>query len=144
MRAGENEFTNETPHTPDTARAIRTLYATPDGALWIGYEGLGLGRFKDGEFSRIGGEEGLPDDYISQIIADDDGWLWFGSDHGIFKIRQSELEQVMEGQSDRVRPINYGQNEGARPAWRRISVSCRARCAAATVNYGFRCARRWR
>ena len=113
MRAGENEFINETPRTPDTARAIRTLYATPDGALWIGYEGLGLGRLKDGEFARIGVEQGLSDNYISQIIADDDGWLWFGSDHGIFKIRQSELEQVMEGQSDRVRPINYGQNEGS-------------------------------
>ena len=111
--AGNEGFTNETPRTPDITRAIRCLYATPDGALWIGYEGLGLGRLKDGEYSRIDVEEGLPDNYISQIVADDDGWLWLGSDHGISKIRQSELEEVLDGQSDHVRPINYGQNEGS-------------------------------
>jgi len=113
MRADGDQFVNETQNTPDTGQAIRSLYATPDGALWIGYEGLGLGWLKAGAFARTGVEQGLSDDYISQIIADNNGWFWFGSDHGIFKIRQRELEQVMEGQRDQVRSINYGQkNEG--------------------------------
>lgn len=111
LRVVGDELANETPHTADTGRAIRSLYATPDGALWIGYEGLGLGRLKNGLFARIGTEQGLPDNYLSQIIADEEGWLWFGSDHGIFKIRQPELEQVIEGRSSHVRPIDYGQNE---------------------------------
>ncbi|MGH7990952.1 MAG: ATP-binding protein, partial [Limisphaerales bacterium] len=53
-----------------------------------------------------------PDDYISQIVADGHGWLWFGSDLGIFKIRQRNLEQAMEDNNVRLRPILYGKNEG--------------------------------
>ena len=47
------------------------------------------------------------------MIGDDQGWLWFGSAaHGIFKIRQQQLEQAMEDHKTRLRPILYGRNEG--------------------------------
>jgi signal transduction histidine kinase len=46
------------------------------------------------------------------MVEDDEGWLWFGSDHGIFKVRRLELEQVAEGKLPRVTPIFYGRNEG--------------------------------
>jgi ligand-binding sensor domain-containing protein/signal transduction histidine kinase len=92
--------------------SIRCLYTTPDGSLWIGYAGSGLGRLKNGHFTRITTEQGLYDDYVSQIIADDRGWLWFGADHGIFKIRQRELEAVSEGKAARVRSTHYGRDEG--------------------------------
>jgi signal transduction histidine kinase len=81
--------------------------------LWVGYGGWGLGRLRDNDFAILGTEQGLPDDYISQIVADDLGWLWFGSaEHGIFKIRQLQLEQALEDHTTRLRPILYGRNEG--------------------------------
>jgi len=91
---------------------ILYLYPTTDGSLWIGYEGKGLGRLKDGVFSRISSEQGLSDDYISQIVDDRDGWLWLGGERGIFKVRRTELEMAMNGKIAHVHCINYGKNEG--------------------------------
>ena len=61
---------------------------------------------------RIGSGQGLFDDYISQIVAADDGWFWFGGERGVFKARRNELEFVMNGHAHQVRSIAYGQNEG--------------------------------
>jgi signal transduction histidine kinase/ligand-binding sensor domain-containing protein len=113
LRAEGDHLVDETSRTVASGRAIRSLYATPDGSLWLGYGGWGLGRLKNDHFSRVGSEQGLPDDYLSQMIGDDQGWLWFGSaEHGIFKIRQQQLEQALEDHTTRLRPVLYGRNEG--------------------------------
>src|SRR6185369_13762324 len=62
-----------------STNSIRSLCATPDGTLWIGYAGWGLGRLKDGRVQRITAARGLFDDFISQIVPDGNGWLWFGA-----------------------------------------------------------------
>ena len=111
LRAKGNQLVNETPRLPVSGRPICCLYATPDGSLWIGCGGGGLMRLKNGRFTRIGVEQGLTDSYISQIIGDDEGWLWFGTDHGVFKIRQQELEQAMTNRTVQLRPVLYGRNE---------------------------------
>jgi signal transduction histidine kinase len=103
---------DETPKTSLEGRSVRCLYATPDGCVWIGYAWAGLGRFKDGRFSRITTAQGLYDDSNSQIVADNQGWLWLGSDAGIFKIKEAAVEACAEGQSDRVRCTHYGHDEG--------------------------------
>jgi signal transduction histidine kinase/ligand-binding sensor domain-containing protein len=95
-----------------TSASIRCLMATADGSMWMGHAGLGISRIKDGHYARAGTEHGLLDDYISQMIPDDHGWLWFGSDRGIFKVRQQELEAVMDGRASRVGSILFGQEEG--------------------------------
>ncbi|HSY17394.1 MAG TPA: two-component regulator propeller domain-containing protein [Candidatus Acidoferrales bacterium] len=113
MRVEGDHQVDETLHTMGAEHpAIRCLYATPDGSLWIGYGGWGLGRLKDGHFTRIGVEQGLWDGHISQIVADNLGWFWFGSDHGIFKIQRQDLEEAMAGRMANVVPVSYGRNEG--------------------------------
>jgi signal transduction histidine kinase/ligand-binding sensor domain-containing protein len=113
LRADGNRLVDETARTRASGRAIRSFYTTPDGALWIGYGGWGLGRLKDIQFTLLNSDQGLPDDYLSQIISDDQGWFWFGSAaHGIFKIRQQQLEQAMTDPKVRLRPVLYGRNEG--------------------------------
>ena len=113
LKISHDIVTDETPiRKAGDPMSIRCLYATPDGSLWIGYAGSGLGRLKNGHFIRITTEQGLYDDYISQIVADDQGWLWFGTEHGIFKIRQQELETMSEGKTTRVRSTHYGRDEG--------------------------------
>lgn len=112
LRFDGDHFVDETPHTSNSDRNIRCLYAAPDGALWIGYAGLGMGCLKENHFSLVTTQQGLRENWISQIVEDDEGWLWIGSDHGIFKIRQLDLEQVVAGELPRVTPIFYGRNEG--------------------------------
>jgi signal transduction histidine kinase/ligand-binding sensor domain-containing protein len=112
MRVEGESLTDESALTPLANRSILCLYPTADGGLWIGYEGAGLGRLKQGRFNEIRSDQGLFDDYISQIVADGKGWFWFGGERGIFKVRREELDSVMSGRADQVRSINYGQNEG--------------------------------
>jgi len=112
LRFDGGKFVNETPRQWISDRPICCLYGTPDGCMWIGSRGGGLVRFKDGKASRIGMEQGLCNNYISQMVADDFGWMWFGSNHGIFKIRRSELDRALEDRNAVVRPVVYGRNEG--------------------------------
>jgi len=112
LRVRNDEVVNETPGTSSDPLSIRCLCATPDGALWIGYAGGGLGWLKDGHYRRMGMEQGLEDYYISQITDDGRGWLWFGADHGIFKVRLQELQALTEGRATRVKSVHYGKEEG--------------------------------
>jgi len=111
LRVQDNQVIDETARVLGTPRSIRCFYATPDGSLWIGHAGGGVGRLKNGKYAEITSRQGLFDDYISQIVDDGRGWLWFGSDHGIFKVRQQELDDLAEGRINRVQSIHYGRSE---------------------------------
>ena len=79
--------------------------------MWIGTSD-GLSRIKDGKFASITTGQGLWDDTISQILEDDQGQLWFGSNRGIFRVSKEELERVADGDSTTVTPVVYGKAEG--------------------------------
>lgn len=112
MRVSGDKLSEVRPRPSGDLASIRCLWATPDGAVWIGYAGWGVGRLKNGHYAEIHTEQGLHDDYISHLVADGRGWLWFGANRGIFKVRLQELEDVAEGRSRRVRSIHYGRSEG--------------------------------
>ncbi|HEV2320576.1 MAG TPA: two-component regulator propeller domain-containing protein [Verrucomicrobiae bacterium] len=112
FRTRGDHFIDETRQLPPGSQPILCLCATADDALWIGFKNSGVGRLKNGHFAQIGAAQGLDDNLISEIVADNDGWLWFGGEHGIFSVRQSELEQAMADATMRVRPIRFGRNEG--------------------------------
>src|SRR5262249_44920778 len=95
-----------------TDSSIRCLGGAPHGSVWIGHAGARIGRVKDGHYTRVGTEQGLFNDYISQIITDDQGWVWLGSDRGIFKVRREELEAVWDGRGEKVNSVLFGQDEG--------------------------------
>lgn len=112
MRFDGKNLVDETPHFRISDRDISCIYPTPDGSVWIGCGGLGLLRYKDGRVDQIGLDQGLFDNYISQMVADSRGWFWFGSHHGFFKLRKRELDHAAEDDRVRLRPIVYGRNEG--------------------------------
>jgi ligand-binding sensor domain-containing protein/signal transduction histidine kinase len=112
LRCDGTKLTEETANTLAPPEAIRSLCATPDGNLWIGYGGRGLGRLNDTEFVQFGTEQGLHDDYISHIAADSQGRLWFAGNRGIFYVPRIEFDEVAAGQRARLRSIVYGSDEG--------------------------------
>ena len=112
LRVNGAELLDETQQTVARPIPIRCLQATSDGSLWIGYAGVGLGRLKHGQFMRLGVEQGLPDDFISQMVPDGRGMIWFAGNQGIFEIPEAELDDVAEGRKERVRPMLFGKNEG--------------------------------
>lgn len=111
LRVQGNQVEDRAVPLSGADRSIRCLQATPDGSVWIGYAGWGLGRLKEGRLARLTSEQGLCDDQVSQIVADQD-WLWIGADHGIFKVRQQEFEDVVAGRAARLHPVRYGSSDG--------------------------------
>jgi signal transduction histidine kinase/ligand-binding sensor domain-containing protein len=112
LRADGDTLLDETARVHAPLDPVRCLTALPDGTLWIGYADAGLGRLKDGRVALISSNQGLFDNAISEIVGDDRGWLWFGSDHGIFKVARRELDDVADGKAVAVRSIHYGAGEG--------------------------------
>jgi signal transduction histidine kinase/ligand-binding sensor domain-containing protein len=112
LRVHGREVIDESAPLADLQKTIRCLHITPDGALWIGYSSGGVVRHKDGHFSRISTPQGLYVDAINQIAADGRGSMWFGSDRGIFRVREQELNDVADGRTPTLRSIHYGRSEG--------------------------------
>ncbi len=112
FRISGEQLVQATPRPPRDLASIRCVAATADGSVWLGYAGWGIGRLKGGKYAEVRMASGLYDDYISHIVADNHGWLWFGANRGLFKVRQKELEDVLEGRASRVRSIHYGLGEG--------------------------------
>ncbi|HWD18255.1 MAG TPA: two-component regulator propeller domain-containing protein [Verrucomicrobiae bacterium] len=113
LKISAGVLTDETSRTLPKQTPIRCLYADADGSVWIGYGGAGVGRLRGDHFARVGLEQGLPDDFISQIAADERGALWCAGNRGIFSVQQSEMRAAADGKLDKVRATLYGKNEGA-------------------------------
>jgi signal transduction histidine kinase len=111
LRVTGGEVRDETWRTNEPYRPIRCLTATADGSVWIGYSTAGLARLKDGKFKRINEEQGLFDNSICSLMPDNHGWMWIGSDHGIFRASLGDLEAVMDGRSDFLRCISHGKDD---------------------------------
>jgi signal transduction histidine kinase/ligand-binding sensor domain-containing protein len=112
LRVDGTNVTDETPGNASPPSAIRCLEATPDGTLWIGYAGTGIGRLRNGRYARVGMSQGLLDGHVSQMAADDRGSLWIAGNRGIFQVWRPELEAAMDRGTARVRSIIYGRDEG--------------------------------
>jgi signal transduction histidine kinase/ligand-binding sensor domain-containing protein len=112
FRGTRDAVIDETANTMGAPDSIRCLTVTDDGSLWIGFAGTGIGRLKNRKFSRVRTLQGLGDESISQIQPDGAGSLWIGADHGIFKVRQQELDAVADGRSAHVRSVHYGRDIG--------------------------------
>jgi hypothetical protein len=100
----------------------RGFHEDADGIVWIGSFGNGLTRL-----DRAGGRslaaarlrvirtrDGLPDDVVHQILEDDAGRLWIGSNRGIFTVRRADLNALAAGRLGRVHAVRYDEEQGMR------------------------------
>lgn len=111
-----------------SAKSARTLYIDKKKRLWVGTYGNGLRiKLKD-KFVTITKKNGLFNDIISAIVEDGRGNFWFTCNNGIFRIRESEIENYLDGKKDFLISINYGSEEGlaniefnggCQPSWMR-------------------------
>ncbi len=111
LRVEGDKILDETARTGDPTRPIRCLAGTTDGSLWIGYSSAGVGRLKKEQFTLIGQDQGLRDSSICSLMPDGRGWMWFGSDHGIFRASENELTAVADGKASVVQCVGYGRDD---------------------------------
>jgi len=110
VRVTGNVLVDETAKS--SSLSIRCLHAEANGDLWIGYGGAGVGRLRDGNITRFSTDQGLPNDYVAQILTDNRGSLWFAGNQGIFQVREQDFNDVANGLATRVWPVVYGRSEG--------------------------------
>jgi signal transduction histidine kinase len=92
--------------------SVRSLLATSDGRLLIGYAGDGLGHFKDGRYQRITSADGLTDDFVSQLLADASGNLWLTGNRGLARISFGDLDAFFAARKQRIGTRSYGKGDG--------------------------------
>ncbi|MBU6410644.1 MAG: hypothetical protein KGR98_09670, partial [Verrucomicrobia bacterium] len=112
LRISKGRLKDESALMAGFVKDIRCLRAFQDGSLWMGFSGGGAGRLKNGKFTRIGVAQGLYATAINQIIEDGCGSVWFGSDGGIFRVREKELNAVADGRASSLWSVHYGRSEG--------------------------------
>ena len=102
---------------------VRALHVDPDGFLWVGTEGRGLARLEPREWAdstrrhrivRITTQNGLYDNAIHRILADDADRLWMNTNRGIFWVPRSELVAFAEGRAHDVHSTAYTERDGMR------------------------------
>jgi signal transduction histidine kinase/ligand-binding sensor domain-containing protein/DNA-binding response OmpR family regulator len=62
---------------------VRAVLEDRGGALWIGTEGRGLYRWRNGELKQFSRSQGLSGDNIHALMEDTTGRLWIGTDRGL-------------------------------------------------------------
>jgi ligand-binding sensor domain-containing protein/signal transduction histidine kinase len=70
------------------------LTVARDNALWIGMEGGGLIRYRDGKFHSFSMNDGLTNAFVRVVYEDSKGKIWVGTDNGLFLLSNERLERV--------------------------------------------------
>lgn len=82
-----------------------------DGRLWIGTD-RGLNCLQDGRITALTTAHGLPDNLVNGLVEDRHGYFWVGHDVGIYRVRRTDLLEVVAGRRTTVRAIAYDDDDG--------------------------------
>ncbi len=78
------------PRDPSSLRSnfIINIFVASDDSVWVGTNGGGLCRLdqKTGKFSCYTESDGLPSSVIYAVLEDDEGNIWFSSNHGLSRL----------------------------------------------------------
>ena len=93
-------------------KQVRCLYEDTAGALWIGTYDGGLTRLKEGRLTAFTTRQGLFNDGVSWLLDDGQGSFWLSCNRGIFRISQTELNELAEGRRATITSLAYGNQDG--------------------------------
>jgi signal transduction histidine kinase/ligand-binding sensor domain-containing protein len=74
---------------------VRTIAEAPDGTIWFGMSGGGLGSLKEGRIRQFRKADGLASDFVQALCMEPDGALWIGTaDNGMNRYRDGRFGAV--------------------------------------------------
>ena len=62
---------------------VFSIHAAPDGVIWAGTWGGGVGRFDGKKWTNFTSQDGLAGNIVYSMVQDDKGVFWFGTDKGV-------------------------------------------------------------
>jgi ligand-binding sensor domain-containing protein/signal transduction histidine kinase len=99
-------------------RNVDAIYRDPEGLVWLGMNGSGLRLLDDwgGQLrtSLLLMRDGLFDNEIYGITADDQGRLWMACSKGIFSVFRAELRRFAAGEIKKVSSTQYSPTDALR------------------------------
>jgi len=74
---------------------VRTIAEAPDGTIWFGMLGGGLGRLQNGVVKQFQKRDGLSSDYVQCLKLAADGALWIGtSGSGVDRFKDGKFSKI--------------------------------------------------
>jgi len=74
---------------------VRALVEAPDGTIWFGMLGGGLGRVRDGTAIQFQKSSGLSSDYVQSLALQSDGTLWIGTyGSGLDRLKDGRFSKI--------------------------------------------------
>src|SRR6185312_13287383 len=74
---------------------VRAIAEAPDGTIWFGMLGGGLGRLQNGTVKQFEKEDGLSSDYVQSLKLEPDGALWIGTyGSGLNRFKDGKFSRI--------------------------------------------------
>ena len=97
---------------------VRAIAEAPDGTLWFGMLGGGLGCLRGGVLKQFRTLDGLSSDFVLALYAEPDGTLWIGTaDNGLCRLRQGKFATISTAQGLLASIISQIADDGAGNLW---------------------------
>jgi len=90
------------------------------GEIWLGTQSSGMVRIRDGVANHFGLSDGLHDNEIFGIVADDRDRLWMACSKGIFSVPRSTFADFVAGKRRRLECMPFSPMDGQR------TIECQA------------------
>jgi signal transduction histidine kinase/ligand-binding sensor domain-containing protein len=90
-----------TPPDLPAGAVVTAICPLPDGGVWTATRQHGLWRFREGMWTRVGTEHGLPSATLLAAVPDGRGRIWFAGERLFFVATLAELEAVATGERGR-------------------------------------------
>ncbi len=95
------------------ANYVTALFEGEKGDIWVATRG-GLARWREGRIASVTAAQGLFDDALMTALPGSDGWIWMGSNRGLFGSPLGEIEELLAGRRSRVTSRSLGLEDGLR------------------------------
>lgn len=99
------------PGIPPNLRIYSVLCGAGDN-IWLGTVGAGLLHLSQGRIFQYTTVDGLPGDAVSQLLEDDYGHLWGGTQQGIFRVSTTALDMRSKGVEQPFMFQTYDHSDG--------------------------------
>jgi signal transduction histidine kinase/ligand-binding sensor domain-containing protein len=101
-------------------RDVDAFFRDADGLVWVGTRGDGLWLIEGDRAIQFTVKDGLYDDELFGVAADDDGRLWMACSRGGFFVEIAELRRFAAGTTDRLTSTPFSPTDAQR------AVECQA------------------
>lgn len=93
---------------------VDAIYEDQDGLLWIGTRGFGAIMIDKDRHVRFTTKQGLYDDDIFGIVADNEGRLWMACSRGLFFVDKNELRTYSAGRQLKIKSTQFSPTDAQR------------------------------